>query len=300
MYTYYAIITCRNSEKDIEKAILSVSNQSVKPAYIIVIDDGSTDNTSYILSELKEKISGLYVIKNPDLGYDIGRVVSNWNKAIQLTYDLELEKTDFHMIATDDTVYEQNYVEKLFMFLGDNPEIVITSGNYDDNTYVAPHGAGRLVNNTFFEKNLKFYPLIIGYESFILHSARKEGFDYAVVHTARFEHTRKLGSDHNFYDWGQSMKALGYHPIFVLNRCLIYFINAKPIGRLGPIVMLYKYLTYKPQNQGYYALYQKDVRDYIRNSQLAQLKKIYKKFKIEPLGNLIEKLTLINSRTVKT
>jgi hypothetical protein len=30
------------------------------------------------------------------------------------------------------------------------------------------------------------------------------------------------------------------------------------------------------------------------------LKKIYKKFKIEPLGNLIEKLSLINSRTMKT
>lgn len=300
MHTYYAIITCRNSDKDIEKAILSVSNQSTKPAYIIVIDDGSTDNTSYILSELKEKIPSLYVIKNPDLGYDIGRVVSNWNKAIQLTYDLDLEKTDFHMIATDDTVYEENYVEKLFMFLSDNPDVVITSGNYDDNRYIAPHGAGRLVNNTFFEKNLKFYPQIIGYESFILHAARKEGFEYAVVHTARFEHTRKLGSDHNFYDWGQSMKALGYHPIFVMNRCLIYFINAKPIGRRGPMVMLYKYFTYKPQNQGYYGLYQKDVRDYIRNSQLAQLKKIYKKFKVEPLGNLIEKLSLINPRTMKT
>lgn len=289
MHTYYVIITCRNSEKDIENAILSVSNQSIKPAYIIVIDDGSTDNTPNILSTLKEKINRLYVITNPDLGYDIGRVVRNWNKAIQLTYATGLEKTDFHMIATDDTIYEENYAEKILKFLGNNQHIVISSGNYDDNRYVTPHGAGRFVNNKFFEKIQKFYPEIIGYESFILHAARKEGFDYTIVHNARFEHTRKLGSDHNFYDWGQSMRALGYHPLFVLTRCIIYFIKDKPIGRMGPAIMLYKYLTYRPKKDGYFSLYQKEIRDYIRNTQLSHLKKIIKKLNLTPVGKLIEK-----------
>ena len=297
---YYVIITCRNSEKDIEKAILSVSNQSTKPAYIIVIDDGSTDNTPSILSKLKEKINSLYVITNPDLGYDIGRVVSNWNKAIQLTYDMELEKTDFHMIATDDTIYEENYAEKILTFLGNNHHIVISSGNYDDNRYVTPHGAGRFVNNKFFEKIQKFYPEIIGYESFILYAARKEGFDYAIVHTAQFKHTRKLGSDHDFYDWGQSMRSLGYHPLFVLTSCMIYFIKDKPIGRMATIILLYKYFTYRPKKDGYFRLYQKEVRDYIRNTQLSHLMKIIRKLNFSPIGKMIEKLSFSNLRTMKT
>src|SRR6185437_2225184 len=298
MQTYYVIITCRNSEKNIEEAVLSVSNQSIKPVYIIVVDDGSTDKTSHILSGLKEKISNLYVITNPDLGYNIGRVISNWNKAIQLTYDLGLKETDFHMIATDDTVYEKDYAQKLLKFLDNNHNIVISSGNYDDNKYLAPHGAGRFINNKFFKK-IEFYPEIIGYETFILHAARYHGYDYAVVHTARFEHARKLGSDHNFYDWGQSMRALGYHPLFVLCRCIIYFIKDKPIGRWGSLIILYKYLTYRPKKEGYYSLFQKDIRDYVRNTQLNNLKKLIKKLSIVPLLD-IEKLSFSNLRTVKT
>lgn len=305
MPTYYVIVTCRNSEKNIEEALLSIFNQSVKPSYMIVIDDGSTDRTPRILSRLKERISGLHIITNPDLGYDIGRVVSNWNKAIRLSYDLQLEKTDYHMIATDDTVYEENYVEKIFKFLDLNQHIVIASGTFDDTKYATPHGAGRLINNIFFGKIERFYPEIIGYESFILYAARYQGYDYAVVSNARFEHTRKLGSDHNFYDWGQSMKALGYHPLFVLVRCLLYFIKNKPIGRLGSIVMFYKYLTYRPLKEGYYSLYQKEVRDYISKIQVNHMKEDAKKLIMKKLNkipgiHLAEKMNITNLRTLKT
>jgi hypothetical protein len=54
----------------------------------------------------------LYVIANPDLGYDISRVVRNWNDAIKLTKNKALRKTDYHMIATDGTVYPRDYAQK--------------------------------------------------------------------------------------------------------------------------------------------------------------------------------------------
>ena len=77
-------MTCRNSENEIESAIISLLKQTVVPKYVIVIDDGSTDGTSRILEGLKSKYDRLFVITNPDLGYDIGRVVKNWNSAISL------------------------------------------------------------------------------------------------------------------------------------------------------------------------------------------------------------------------
>lgn len=280
MYSYYVIMTCRNSEKNIEDAVLSITNQSTKPKYIIVINDGSTDRTLSILAQLKEKISNLHIITNPDLGYDIDRVVSNWNKAIKLTYEMNLEKTDFHLVATDDTVYEIKYAEKILAFIKNDPHIVIASGNYDNNRYVTPHGAGRFVNNKFFEKNNRFYPEKIGYESFILHKARKDGYDYKMVSDAKFRHIRELGQDHRFSDWGQSMKALGYHPLFVLARFLIDFIKNKPVGRVGTISILYHYLTYKPNNNGYNSFYQKELRDYIRMCQINQFKNKIKRFPI--------------------
>ena len=98
MGRYFSIVTCRNSESEIEKAINSLLKQTIKPRYIIVVDDGSTDNTPNILNRLKSKNDNIYVITNPDLGYDIGRVVKNWNSAINLARDFKLEKTDYHMI----------------------------------------------------------------------------------------------------------------------------------------------------------------------------------------------------------
>ncbi|HZH38863.1 MAG TPA: glycosyltransferase, partial [Bacillales bacterium] len=73
MGTYYTIVTCRNSQDDIEKSILSLHNQTIKPNCIIVIDDGSKDNTPIILENLSKKIDNLFIITNPDLGYDISR-----------------------------------------------------------------------------------------------------------------------------------------------------------------------------------------------------------------------------------
>ena len=43
MGNYNVILTCRNSEKIIEPTLTSIIEQSIKPKYIIVIDDGSTD-----------------------------------------------------------------------------------------------------------------------------------------------------------------------------------------------------------------------------------------------------------------
>ena len=276
MGNYYVIATCRNSENNIEKAILSLHNQTLKPEYIIVIDDGSTDNTPFILNNLKEKIDNLFIITNPDLGYNVTRIVNNWNKAIQLTIDLKLKKTDYHMIGTDDTVYEVNYAEKIVDFMDKNLKYAIVSGNYDDNRYVTPHGAGRFIRNAFFNKEHKFYPERMGYESYILISAKKNNLDYTVLHDARFEHTRQLGSDHHFYEFGASMRTLGYHPLFALGRFLTYFISNKPIGRIGALYMLYNYLFYKPKEDGYDSMYPEEMRKFIRQIQLDKIKTILK------------------------
>ena len=100
MGSYNVILTCRNSEKSIESSILTLSSQSIKPQCIVVVDDGSTDRTPTILADLRSRTKNMYVITNPDLGYDIGRVVLNWNKALELTRELKLEPTDYHMIST--------------------------------------------------------------------------------------------------------------------------------------------------------------------------------------------------------
>ena len=117
MGTYSVILTCRNSENGIQQAIMSLINQDTKPEYIIVIDDGSKDKTPAMLKEFQSKNDNLYVITNPDLGYEIGRVVANWNKALRLSKELDLKPTDYHMISTDDTQYEKDYADTIMKYM---------------------------------------------------------------------------------------------------------------------------------------------------------------------------------------
>ncbi|MGI0031579.1 MAG: glycosyltransferase family A protein [Nitrososphaeraceae archaeon] len=269
-------MTCRNSESEIEKAINSLLKQTIKPRYIIVVDDGSTDNTPNILNRLKSKNDNIYVITNPDLGYDIGRVVKNWNSAINLARDFKLEKTDYHMISTDDTQYEEFYAEKILRKMDEDKIIAISSGNYDNNSYATPHGAGRFVRNSFFNNVLGYYPEKMGYESVILQMSLYHGFKNLVNNDARFSHTRQLGSNHHFYEFGASMRTLGYHPLFVLGRFMQCFLTGNPIGRMGAIQMLYYYLSYKPKQVGYDSMYDPEIRQAIRIRQKTRIKQIFR------------------------
>lgn len=275
MGSYYVIVTCRNSENDIESAIKSLLRQTIKPKYIIIVDDGSTDNTPSILKELKSTNDNIHLITNPDLGYDIGRVVVNWNKAINLARTLNLGITDYHMIGTDDTQYEGSYAEKIMYNMDNDNRIVVASGNYDDNNYVTPHGAGRFVRNSFFNNVLRRYPEKMGYESVILQMSLYHGFKNLVINEARFSHTRQLGENHHFYEFGASMRTLGYHPLFVLGRFVQCFLSGKPMGRLGAIHMLYYYLAYRPKEQGYDSMYDLEIRKAIRLRQKTRIKQIF-------------------------
>lgn len=267
-------MTCRNSENEIESAIISLLKQTVVPKYVIVIDDGSTDGTSRILEGLKSKYDRLFVITNPDLGYDIGRVVKNWNSAISLARKLNLENTDYHMISADDTHYEESYSEKIMNLMDSDNKIAISSGNYDNNKYSTPHGAGRFVRNSFFEEFLHLYPEKMGYESVILQMSLYHGLKNFVNNNARFSHTRPLGTNHHFYEFGASMRTLGYHPLFVLGRFVQCFLTGRPMGRMGAVQMLYHYLSYSPKQVGYDSMYDPKIRKAIRTRQKTRILQI--------------------------
>ena len=103
-------------------------------------------------------------------------------------------------------------------YMDSDPSIAVSSGVYNDGDYVTPHGTGRFVSNSFFFSVLGQYPEKMGYESIVLYMALQNGLKYTVIRGARFSHTRKLGLHHHFYEFGASMRTLGYHPIFVGGR----------------------------------------------------------------------------------
>ena len=70
---FSVIICCYNSEKFIEKTIESVINQTFNNFEIIIINDGSTDNTRKYVLNYERKYNFIKYFEQKNLGYSASR-----------------------------------------------------------------------------------------------------------------------------------------------------------------------------------------------------------------------------------
>jgi len=86
-----AIICSYNEEKTIKEVILSVS-KAVIVGEIVVVNDGSTDNTKEIIEALKEKIeiTAIHLVENKGKGYAMAIGVENATGEIIVFIDADL------------------------------------------------------------------------------------------------------------------------------------------------------------------------------------------------------------------
>lgn len=71
--TYSVIIPAYNCGGDLKKTVESVRRSGIRGYEIIIVDDGSTDNTPEILAELSGKYSGLRYIQQDNMGVSSAR-----------------------------------------------------------------------------------------------------------------------------------------------------------------------------------------------------------------------------------
>ena len=277
-------MTCRNSET-MKYSLASIKEQTFAPEYVLVIDDGSTDKIKIILHEMKKEWESLYIITNPDLGYDNGRMVKNWNAAIKMSRVSGLTKTDYHMIAMDNTIYPKYYAQKIISYMDANPRFAIVSGSYTEYTSTLPLWTGRFIRNSFFEVTCwsGYYPEQMGYESAVLYEASRCGYSQRVLDDIKFENIGPLGETEKLHEFGASMRTLGFHPLFVFAKFLKYFKTGRIGCRRGSVYMLYYYLNYQPKFDGYERMYNQNLRRHIRSHQIRSLKDVfYRRLRISP------------------
>lgn len=258
---YYHFFCVRDGEKSIEDVMNSLIHQTVLPNEIIVVNDGSTDKTAEILKKFENEYPSLVkVIHTDSKTRDYSRIPRLWNMCLKKDYD-------YQMVGAGDVVYEKDYAEKLLKELEKNQNLVICSGDHEPFKTKAPHGGGRFVRQSFFFKHYEKYPEIMGYESEILHRALLNGHEISVFKNSKLQHYDKLGHGHNFEEFGKGMKALGYHPLYVLGRCFIELKRSDSIDTKGVFNMFWKYLTYKPAKSGYFSAFPEEIRKEIREYQ---------------------------------
>ena len=269
--SYYIFFPVRDGENTIEKVMKSLINQTIKPQKIIVTEDGSTDKTADILDKFKKDYPDLLkIIHTGSKTRDFKRIPRLWNMCLDETYE-------FHMIAAGDCIFERQYAEKILNEMKKDSKLVIASGDFGKTKSKSPHGAGRIVRQSWFFANYKKYHEIVGYESEIIHRAMNQDLHISILHNARFDHVDKLGHSHNFSEFGQGMKALGYHPLYVLGRCCLQFCRGDEINRRGVWNMLWSYVKFKPEQSGYYSKFPEEIRKEIRMYQWKKIKGFLKK-----------------------
>jgi len=119
------IVSCYNHENYIEECILSIINQSYDNIELIVIDDGSSDNSATLLEQLQQE-HGFYFEKQKNQG-----LTKTLNKAIVIAkgkYIAPLGSDD--LILPNKTAIQVDYLEK-------RKDIAVVGGNI---TCIGEHG----------------------------------------------------------------------------------------------------------------------------------------------------------------
>lgn len=113
------IIPVYNAEKYLEKCITSIANQTMKDIEILVINDGSTDNSLNILDELSLRYNGKLKIYDKE----------NGGAGSARNIGLKNANGEFIKFVDADDYLEVNILEKMYTIAKDN-KVSLVRGNY--------------------------------------------------------------------------------------------------------------------------------------------------------------------------
>ena len=257
----------RNSASTVQPVLDSVLAQTQQPAYVCVVNDGSTDATAKILDRFcREDRTRFHIVNLPDRGYDIRRVPANLNKAYAY-----LEATnatyDYSLISGDDCVFPPDYSELLLAEMSKDPKLVIASGDHGGPSPLGRSkvstGTGRMVRESFWRELGRRYPIGYGWEPWLLFKAQQHGYEARNFTEIRYRHLRPSGSQHDFRYWGAGMKAFGFHPILVLVILVENLLSGRILLR-GNLRILSSYLVAsRDKGDAYFVPYDNDLRVFI-------------------------------------
>ncbi len=276
--SYWVAVVARNAAPQLPRTLESLLEQRTKPERIVIVDDGSTDDTPRILrGYARQHESIVQVLTLPDRGYDIRRVPSNINLAYKTATGSGL-KTDFFMISGDDCFYPSGYTTSLVSRMIADSHVVVASGRPSSSSGFSrehsPSGSGRMVSSSFWHEVGERYPVKAGWETWLLYAASARGLKAQLFEGIVFEHLRPRGTKHQFLYWGAAMQTLGYHPLYALGRIARNLV-AQPVALKGSMNMFRGYLQAKlGSDDSFIAPFEPSIRSYVSREQAHRITNI--------------------------
>ena len=123
------IMSAQNAGEYISKSIESILNQSYKNIELLIIDDGSLDNTYEVMKEFKRKEDNVYIFKNTQ------------NKGLTKSLNILLQNTQGKYIArqdADDTSHKERIAIQVKYLEQHNLDFCSTRAIIKQNDRVVP------------------------------------------------------------------------------------------------------------------------------------------------------------------
>lgn len=160
------IVPVYNAEESIEKCITSIIQQSYKNFELLLINDGSKDNSIKILNKYKKK-------------YDNIRVIDKKNEGVSKTRNLGITKAsgDYIMFIDNDDYIDYDYLERFINELDNDYDVII--GGYkrtSDNKIIYK----QTLKNTEWSKYIVMAPWSKLYKKEFIQMNKIEFKDYGI------------------------------------------------------------------------------------------------------------------------
>ena len=225
----YALVTpAKNEEKYIERTLVSVVEQKVKPVKWVIVSDGSTDGTDAIVKKYASQYAFIQLLRRESSERNFGNKVYAFDAGYHA-----LKDTDFDFIGNLDADIElpPDYYQIMMERFDKNPKMGLAGGSRLDwcnGTFVKVHCARNSVGGPFQLFRKLCYEEIGGYRALKLGGidavaeimARQKGwvvrsFVDVVAHHFRCTGTAKGGRYQASFRSGKKLYVIGYHPLFV-------------------------------------------------------------------------------------
>ncbi|MCX9010308.1 MAG: glycosyltransferase family 2 protein [Candidatus Methanoperedens sp.] len=249
MKKYILVTPCKNEATNLPTLIKSIVGQSIKPLLWIIVDDGSTDNTPFIIKKASEEINWIKVIRlspgKRDLGLHYAKIVQlGFKEGISICEQSNYE-IDFFGISDADLILEDSFFENLIKEFDKDPFLGIASGStkhiIENRIYHAegninePSGGHMLIRKRCFEQCGGFPLVSYTPDSVLKVKARlRDWKTKRIINNVAIE-IRDVNSVegywNGFFNKGRSYYYLNYNPLQVLAKTIMYlFRNPFYIG----------------------------------------------------------------------
>jgi poly-beta-1,6-N-acetyl-D-glucosamine synthase len=236
----YVIITpAHNEEAFIRYTLDSVVAQTVKPEQWIIVDDGSTDDTSKIIQEYVKRYAWIKQVTLPvegsrDFGARIARVFNEGFRRIDSLYDFIVE-------LDSDLSFSSDYFENILRKFAEDPRLGIAGGGFyipvGDKWRLEKcpvdhvRGATKVYRKACFDE-IGGLPLVNGWDSIDEWRAQMKGWKTRSYFELIIHHLRPTGA--SLGKWGIGIKDgnyaffMGYSWPVILARSLYRSLSGRP------------------------------------------------------------------------